>query len=169
MLRLMSTFFQRYQFKHPTTQDFRDTVKEVTGADQAWFFDGLVYGKGGLDYQMQSLDAHSITVRRVGGQSGLVIPTEILVTFQDGTSLLQPWDGSIDVPAPDNSGGTRTYSYPGRPAIQSALIDPERKIVVDLQWSNNGMTAQADLWSWAALATRLLYTMQNALLNLGGW
>lgn len=169
MLRLMSTFFQRYQYKHPTTQDFRDTVKQVAGSDQAWFFDGLVYGIGVLDYQMELIDGHSVTVRRVGGQSQLVIPTEILVTFQDGTSLMQPWDGTSDQTNAGQAGGTRTFNYPERPPIQSAVIDPDRKILVDLQWSNNGISARADLWSWAALASRLLYDLQNGLLTVGGW
>jgi hypothetical protein len=169
MLELMSTFFQRFQFKHPNTQDFRDTVTEVAGSDQAWFFDGLVYGKGTLDYQITAIDGKAFTVERVSGLSELVIPTEILVTFQDGSSLLQPWDGSSDQPTTDRTGATRTFSYTGRPAIQSAVIDPERKLLVDLQWSNNGKSARADLWSWAAVVTRFLYYTQNALLTAGGW
>jgi hypothetical protein len=169
MLRLMSTFFERYQYKHPTTQDFRDTVKEMAGSDQAWFFDGLVYGKAVLDYQMDTLEEHSLSVRRVGGDSSLVIPTEILVTFQDGTSLLQPWDSTGEPVAGAAGQVSRTFSFPGRLSITSAVIDPDRKILVDLQWSNNGKTARADLWSWAAVATRLLYYMQNGLLNAGGW
>jgi hypothetical protein len=157
MLKVMSNFFQKYQFAHPTTQDFRGTVQQVSGTDQAWFFDGLVYGKGALDYRMGSLSEHAFTVERLGT---LVIPTEVLVTFQDGSSLRQAWDGQQT---------PQTFRYTNKSPIQSAQIDPDRKILVDLQWSNNGKTDRADLWSWSALATRLLYGMQNALLTAGGW
>ncbi len=169
MLHLMSTFFQRYQYKHPNTQDFRNTVKEITGADQAWFFDGLVYGSDVLDYQMEAVDGHSITVRKVGGLPQPAIPTEILVTFQDGTSLLQTWDGSGNQNNSAPEGVIRTFSYPDRPPIRSAQIDPQRKVLVDLVWSNNGKSVQADLWSWAAVVTRLVYNIQNGLLTAGGW
>jgi hypothetical protein len=156
MLKIMSTFFQKYQFAHPTTQEFRETVQQVSGADQAWFFNGLVYGKGVLDYSLESLGAHAVTVQRLGD---LIIPTEVLVTFQDGSSLRQAWDGQQT---------PQTFNFTNKSPVQSALIDPDRKILVDLEWSDNGKTARVDLWSWLALVTRVLYGMQNALLTAGG-
>jgi hypothetical protein len=155
MLKLMSTFFRRYQFKHPTTRDFQATAREVTGRNLDWFFDGLVYGKGALDYSVTAVDEHSVSVARRGE---LVIPTEVLVTFSDGTSTLEAWDGSET---------QKTFSYPDRSVVR-AEVDPQRKIVVDLMWSDNGLTRRMDLWSWLALDTRFLYQIQNLLLGQGG-
>jgi aminopeptidase N len=156
MLEVMSTFFQRYQFAHPTTEDFRAVAEEVSGRDLAWFFDGLVYGDGVLNYTVVALDEHSVTVAR---QGDLVIPTEVLVTFDDGSTVLEPWDGAE---------AEVTFRYDDRPPVRSAEVDPERKVVVDLRWSDNGLSRPLQVSPWLALVTRTLYNLQNALLVMGG-
>lgn len=156
MLDVMSTFFQRYQFAHPTTEDFRAVAEEVSGQDVSWFFDGLVYGDGALNYAVTAVDEHSVTVAR---QGDLIIPTEVLVTFADGSTVLEPWDG-VEAEA--------TFTYPDRPPVRSAEVDPERKIVVDLRWADNGLSRGLEISPWLALVTRMLYTIQNALLAMGG-
>jgi aminopeptidase N len=163
MLNVMSTFFQRYQFAHPTTEDFRAVAEEVSGEDLSWFFDGLVYGDGALNYAVTAVEAHSVTVVRENAPASsghdLIIPTEVLVTFADGSTVLEPWDGAdTDV----------TFHYDDHPPVRSAEIDPERKIVVDLRWTDNGLSCRVEISPWLALVTRLLYNIQNALLLLGG-
>lgn len=106
MLRIMSTFFQRFQFAHPDTNDFRAVAMEVTGQSLDWFFDGLVYSDQVLNYQVAELVEDSVTVER---QGELAIPTQIEVTFQDGTSVVEPWDGQEQ---------ERVFRYTDRPPIQ---------------------------------------------------
>jgi aminopeptidase N len=156
MLDLMRTFFQRYQFAHPTTEDFRQVAEEVSGQDLAWFFDGLVYGDGVLNYTVTDLGDHSVTVAR---QGDLIVPTEVLVIFDDGTSVLEPWEGKET---------ELTFNYLDRALVRSAEIDPEGRVVVDLQWADNGLRRRLDLSAWLALVSRLLYHLQNALSALGG-
>jgi hypothetical protein len=156
MLDIMQTFFRRYQFSHPTTEDFRAVAEEVSGQDLAWFFDGLVYNGGVLNYTVTGVDEHSVTVAR---QGNLVVPTEVLVTFVDDSTIIEPWDG-IET--------EKIFTYPDRPPLRSAEIDPARKILVDVRWFDNGLSRQVEASSWLALVTRLLYDWQNALLMLGG-
>jgi len=156
MLDIMSTFFHRYQFAHPTSEDFRATAEEVSDQNLSWFFDGLVYGDGVLNYTVTDVDEHSVTVAR---QGDLVIPTEVLVTFADGSTMLEPWDGEE---------AEVIFIYETRPPVQSAEVDPERKLVVDLRWADNGLSRRPEVSPWLALVTRLLYNLQNALLALGG-
>ena len=156
MLDIMSTFFQRYQFAHPTTEDFYAVAEEVSGQDLSWFFDGLVYGDGVLNYTVTGVDEHSVTVAR---QGDLVIPTEVLVTFADGSTVLEPWDGTE---------AEVTFTYPDQPSVRSAEVDPERKLVLDLRWADNGLSRRLEVSAWLALGTRLLYNLQTALLALGG-
>ena len=156
MLKIMSTFFQRYRFAHPTTEDFRTVAEEVSGQDLAWFFDGLVYGDGVLNYTVTALDEDSVTVAR---QGELRIPTELLVTFAGGDTVLEPWAGYET---------ERTFVYPGHPPVRSAEIDPEGKLAVDLQWSDNGLSQRLAVAPWLALVTRLIYNLQNLLLAMGG-
>ena len=156
MLEVMRTFFQRYQFAHPTTEDFRAVAEQVSGQDLAWFFDGLVYGEGVLNYTVTGVDEHSVTVAR---QGELIVPTEIRVTFVDGSTVVEPWDGQER---------ERIFGYLDRTPIRSAEIDPEGKIVVDLQWGDNGLSRRLEVSAWLALVTRLFYNLQNVLLALGG-
>lgn len=157
MLEVMATYFRRYQYRHPTTEDFRVVAEEVAGQDLAWFFEGLVYGKEVLNYRVTSLGAHSVTVAR---QGDLRVPTEVEVVFVDGSSIREPWDGGE---------AEKTIEFPNHPAVERAKIDPERKILVDLVWSDNGLSRQRDLAAWLALVTRLIFRLQDFYLIVGGW
>lgn len=156
MLAIQSAFFQRYSFSHPTTGDFRAVAEAVSGRDLSWFFDGLVYGDGVLNYTVTGLDEHSVTVTR---QGELVVPTEVRVTFAGGDSVLEPWSGEE---------AEVTFTYPDRPPVWSAEVDPERKVVIDLAWADNGLSRGLEVWPWLALNSRLLFQFQNVLLLLGG-
>lgn len=157
MLELMSTYYQRHRFGHPTTEDFRTVAQEVTGQELDWFFDGLVYGDEVVNYRVAELEPRSVTVAREGE---LAVPTEVLVTFEDGTTVLEPWDGSQE---------EQTFAYPDGPAVRSAEVDPEGRVLVDLRWADNGLSRQVYVADWLAVAARLVYYVQNAMLALGGW
>jgi aminopeptidase N len=156
MLEVMRTFFQHYRFAHPTTEDFRAVAEEVSGQDLAWFFDGLVYGDGVLNYAVTAVGEHSVTVAR---QGDLRVPTEVLVAFADGSSELEPWAGQER---------EKTFAYPDRAPVRSAEVDPEGKIVVDLQRGDNGLSRRLEVVPWLAIVSRLVYGLQNALLSMGG-
>ncbi len=156
MVDVMGTLFQRYQFAHPTTEDVRGVAEEVSGRDLSWFFDGLVYSDAVLNYAVGRVDEHSVTLVR---QGELVIPTEVLVAFSDGSTVLETWDGTAD---------ELTLTYLDRPPIQSARIDPQGRLAVDLRWADNGLSRQVDGYASLALVTRMMYGLQSALLALGG-
>jgi hypothetical protein len=52
--------------------------------------------------------------------------------------------------------------------VHSAEIDPERKLLVDLNWTDNGLSRQLEVSPWSAVVVRLLSSLQNALLTVGG-
>lgn len=156
MLKIMSTFFEQYKFSHPTTQDFRSVAEDVAGRKLEWFFDGLVYGDDVLNYTVINVDESSFTVQR---QGELIIPTEIEVTLEDGTVEVIPWDGINK---------ERTFKDPWNAPIRKVVIDPQQKILVDLQWSDNGLSRRMDVSSWLAVNARILYQIQNILLGQGG-
>jgi aminopeptidase N len=156
MLAVLSAFYHSYRFAHPNTEDFQTVAEEVSGQDLSWFFDGLVYGAGTVNYQVVALDEHQVTVAR---QGELVIPTEVLVTFADESTALVPWDG-VDQ--------EKTFDFVDRAAVRSAQIDPKRRVAVDLNWGDNGLSRRLEVAPWLALVSRLVYYLQNLLLGLGG-
>jgi hypothetical protein len=160
MLKVMSTYFQRYRFAHPTTEDFRAVAVEVSGQPLEWFFgdrasgSGLVYGASTLNYLASKIDARSITVAREGR---LAVPTEIVVSFRDGTGEVLAWDGKE---------AQKTFTFDRE--VRAFTIDPARKLVIDRVWSDNGLSRRADLPAWLGVVARLIYHLQDWLLALGG-
>lgn len=156
MLRIMRAYFARYRFAHPSTEDFRQVVEEVAGQDVAWFFDGLVYGSGVINYAVTSMEGHEVLVSR---QGELSIPTEIRITFADGSTVFEQWNGEETV---------HRFAYPDRPRIVHAAVDPDHKIAVDLCWADNLLTSHVQLATVVALAAQWIYRFQDVLLALGG-
>lgn len=155
MQAVMQTFFARYQFGHPTTADFRAVAEEVSGQDLAWFFDNVVHGDGAGNWAVTRVTAHEVQVVREGD---LAVPTTVRVSFADGTTTLEDW------PATETE---LTFTYPAR-TITRADVDPDHQLLLDLRYSDNSLTTQADLWAWAAIVSRWVYNLQNVLLGLGG-
>lgn len=156
MLEIMSSFFQQFRFSHPTTQDLRLVAETVAGQKLDWFFDGLVYGDEILNYRVTEVTEDAITVQR---QGELIIPTEIQVTFDDGSTKIQLWDGAQE---------QMTFNFAEYPPVSHAEIDPDEKILVDLQWSDNGLSRRMDTSSWLAVNARILYRIQDFMLAMGG-
>jgi hypothetical protein len=156
MLRVMSTFFETYRFSHPTTEDFRQTAEQVSGQNLDWFFDGLVYGAETVNYRVEDINGRTLTVSR---QGQLIVPTEIELTFAGGDSRVVPWDGR-ETP--------KIFTFPDDPPIEKAVIDPQRKLVIDLVWSDNSLTVTRDGQSWLELVNGLIFRLQDVLLMLGG-
>ena len=125
MLKLMHTYFMRYQFGHPTTKDFREVAVEVSGQPLDWFFEGLVEGGETLNYVARSIQGETITVERKGE---LVIPAEITVTFEDGSRETVIWDGVKT---------ENTIKFGKHSPVRSFIIDPQHRLLIELDWTDN--------------------------------
>ena len=51
---ILSTFFERYAFGHPTDEDFLAVADEVSGQDLSWFFDQIHHDSITFDYAIAS-------------------------------------------------------------------------------------------------------------------
>ena len=109
-------------------------------------------GKG--EKEKRSYDS-TVIVQRKGE---LVLPVEVLVTFEDGTQKREGWDGE---------GRYTTFTYKG-PKVKSVVVDPESKVPLDLQRLNNGWVLQEDPAPARSLATRwrVIFQTLTALLGL---
>ena len=58
--RAMRTFFQRWQFRHPSTADFEATVSESAGTDLDWFFRQALHSTRHLDYAVRRVRTERI-------------------------------------------------------------------------------------------------------------
>jgi hypothetical protein len=83
----------------------------------------------------------------------LVLPVEVLVTFKDGTTKLEEWDGQ---------GRYVTYKYHG-PEVVKVVVDPDGKLPVDLSVLNNGWASKKDGLPARALTTRFRVAAQGLM------
>ncbi|MEM7101700.1 MAG: M1 family metallopeptidase [Bacteroidota bacterium] len=93
----------------------------------------------------------AVTVYRLGE---LIIPTEVRIKFEDGTEVLEKWDGIAR---------TMIFEYQRESRIVSAQVDPEYKITLDVDMNNNSKTLKPNkkpLWKYAIKA---LFWLQNTM------
>ena len=94
-----------------------------------------------------------VTVRRLGG---VKMPVDILVTFTDGRTVTETWDGQYR---------WMRFRYRGAAKVERADVDPERKLAIDVDPANNiwvdehGWSRRSAL-KWSA---RWMFWLQNLL------
>jgi hypothetical protein len=136
--RILSTYFERWKFKHPRPADFFAIVNTISGQNLDGFFDQVYRSSNALDYGVQDLtsvrdgDQHrtTVVVRRFGE---VTVPIDVRVSFADGERIAERWDG-VD--------RWKAYTYRRAAAAVSAQVDPERVQLLDVNITNNSRTLQ---------------------------
>jgi hypothetical protein len=191
MVKILRTYARKYRFAHPTNEDFIAAVNEVTGKDWRWFFDETFFSSNLCDYAVEVRNEEArvptgwfegpdgklalklpaqdggkaeekagskgrfesrVTVTRRGE---VRMPVEVLVEFADGRRVTETWDG--------RDRWTR-FRYSGAKVLR-AVVDPERKIAIDVDPANNVWIdetgpARRAATKWAA---RWMFWLQNLL------
>jgi hypothetical protein len=186
MTRILRTYARRFRFAHPKSEDFIKVVNEVTGKDYRWFFDETWFSSELCDYAVTArsqrprrLEGYSdvsggepareprarakdgkaegweseVTVRRLGG---VRMPVELRVEFEGGRELRESWDGRER---------WKRFRYVGPHKVVRAHVDPERKIALDVDPSNNSWWDEKGVSRRAATkwAARFMLWLQNLL------
>jgi hypothetical protein len=136
--KVMSTHFERWQFRHPTPNDFFAVTNEVLGRNLGWFFDQVYRGSNAFDYGVQDLKSvrdrdqyrTTVVVRRYGEA---IFPVDILVTFKNGERVTEHWEGR-------DRWVLYTYDRPSQ--ALSAEVDPNRVLLLDVNVTNNSRTLE---------------------------
>jgi hypothetical protein len=162
--RSLSRFFERYQFTHPGPPEFLNTIAETTGRRLDPFVDEVYESSNAFDYGIESLQTMTddggyrttVLVRRYGEA---IFPVDVRVTFADGEQVTERWSGEER---------WKLYSYDKESRARSAVVDPERVLLLDVNYTNNSRTLEpkgrdaAMKWS-----LRWLVWLQDALLTWG--
>lgn len=179
--RGLSTFFARWQFRHPPPEDFFASIEEAAGENLAWFFDSVYRSSNTFDYAVERFTTAPLRIRGYGGtaatptfdtqeEEGIfrttavvrrlgeaVFPVDVLVTFEDGQEVRERWDGRDR---------WRAFSYDRPARATSVQVDPERVLLLDVNYTNNSQTVSprgrgaARKWSlaWMVWLQDLLLT-----------
>jgi hypothetical protein len=94
-----------------------------------------------------------VTVKRLGE---VQLPVTLLVAFADGTLRRESWDGRDR---------WKLFRYPRGAKVVRAVVDPEKRIALDVNPGNNGWREEKGLARRAAskLGARFLFWLQNLL------
>ena len=184
MYRVMRTYHHRWRFKHPTSQDFINTVNEVSGKNMNWFFENTWFSSNLFDYSVSSISNMLIAepagvfnfngipfkpaVKDTGKpmyqctviitrEGEAIAPVDIVVTFQNGDQWTETWDGQYR---------WKKYVYRTTTPVTSAVVDPDHKLAMDVNWNNNSRVVRSpDFRSLAArkYASKFLFWVQTFL------
>lgn len=139
MQEALSTYYERWKFRHPTPDDFFRVLNEVSGQDLTWFVDQVHRSSNTFDYGVQDLVNQTlgegafrttVVVRRFGEAT---FPVEVATTFANGERAIERWDG-VDRRA------VFVYERPARASL--VQIDPRRVLLLDVNYANNSRMAQ---------------------------
>ena len=149
-------------------------MNEVSGQDMSWFFDQYVFGTNLLDYKVDSVESigsrcgagctsrrarlsRSPTKTRAGSrrtrkekkepeqfriviklkrEGETVFPVEMRMTLDNGEVVSKQWDGRDR---------WVKYEFTKTSRVKRVEIDPDRKILLDVNFTNN---------SWVDVAAR---------------
>jgi hypothetical protein len=178
--QIIAEFVQAAGNGRPTLEQFSRTATSVSGQNLSWLFDevfgssrvfdygvGLVTSERGADGVFETM----VIARRIGDaqftgasaapvgsfESGRGIKTRVV--FEDGQQVTDAWDGR---------GAEKVFRYRSPARAVSAMVDPDRILLLDLRQTNNGATlsphggAAASRWSMLWLTW-----LQHALLTYG--
>jgi hypothetical protein len=176
--QVIAEFVRDARGRRATITDFSRVATEVSGQNLSWLLDQTFGSSNVFDYGIAALDSRpdgaglfetTIVARRYGdglftGSSVKPIgPFEsgrgvaLLVMFESGERRTDYWDGRSR---------EKTFHYRGPSRAQSAVIDPDRTMLLDLARTNNSMTlaprrdVAASVWSM-----RYLLWLQDLLLT----
>lgn len=182
MDKALRVYADRWRFRHPTTRDFIAAVRDATGSDWGWFFDRTFFSSGIVDYAVAEAKTtpakpprglfekdgklspelppalakprgwdSAVTVVRRGD---VALPVEILLRFENGHVYRSRWDGE---------GRWKRFRVAAGPKLVEAIVDPDEKILLDVDRTNNGRRTEPDLRAATRWTARAVFWVQNMI------
>jgi hypothetical protein len=182
MNRALRLYADRWRFRHPTTRDWIAAVNEATGQNWKWFFDRTFFSSGAVDYAVEEATSErakpakglfetggkleektpaalarakgwdsAVTVSRRGD---VAMPVDVVLRFDGGRTYRSSWDGE---------GRWKKFRVGGGPKLLEAVVDPNEKILLDLDRTNNGRLSTPDRRAASRWTARAVFWMQNLI------
>ncbi len=182
MDRALRLYADRWRFRHPTTKDFIAAVNEAAGADWSWFFERTFFSSAIVDYAVAEaeskpatpprglfdrdgklVDAPPPALAKARGYDSLVtvvrrgdapMPVDVLLRFDGGHVYRSHWDGEAR---------WKRFRVAEGPRLLEAIVDPDEKILLDADRTNNGCRPEPDLRAATRWTARAVFWVQNMI------
>ncbi len=182
---IFKTYFAKFKFKHPVSEDFIRIAKEITRKhygdkiDADAFFKQVVYGSQDCDYQIKRVSS-----KRYGGLKGKFDAGEnktsekdiskdmyhsTVKVFRDG-ELIIPTDlkvtfknGDTKLVNWDGKEKMKIFSFDNKYPIIKAELDPEQKNLLDKNLNNNSYVKKKDPGGIWKVVLKIMFFFQNLM------
>ena len=185
MMDCVRAYTAAWKFKHPHAQDFFDSFSRAAGQDLMWFFRPAFLESRVLDYEITEVrseekptplglydkDGQRSEVKKkddgkrpfesevlVHRKGDFVFPVEIEVHFDDGSSERVKWTG-VD--------RWKRFTFEKTTRAAWASVDPDAKVLLDVNWLNNGMRREPVQAPAQRMRMGLIFWVQNLLQGAG--
>lgn len=189
MQRILSTFYDRWSFRHPTPEDFLDVVEEISGSRTRELVQGFL-GSFDYDYAVESVESVPVALHGYRSQGGRMVlvdepepaddaarryrnevivrrkgsgafPVTLRMEFDDGSIANHQWNGR----------GRWIRWVEVRPVrLVSAQVDPEGVLLLDLHPSDNELLVEPHaLFPSVKWTARWLVWLQDRLLAMSAY
>jgi len=188
--RILSTFFERHAFRHPTPAEFFTVASEVSGQDLSWFFDQVHRSAVTFDYAVDRVASVPVEPQGFVEQEGRLVlvdrpagdgeseedtrifrtevvvarrgdgtfPVDVLLAFEDDSEMRERWDGRAR---------HTTFVVERASKLRHAVVDPERKLLLDLVRTNDSRLREPEPAVPAAKwASKWMLWFQDFLMTL---
>ena len=171
--KILSTFYQRWQFHHPRPEDFFAVANEISGEDLGWFFDQVHGGSQIFDFAISRAESKPLSpegwlgpeqdLRYAGGDeaaeagnrsgdqegaAGKTFRTEVVVRrLGDGVfpvEVLLTFDDDTEVRRTwDGRDRWTIIVEEGPKRLVHAEVDPGRVLLLDVNRTNNSRLVES--------------------------
>ena len=166
MDKLLKEYYNRYQFKHPKTEDFIKIAEEIAGQKLDGFFEDWLNSTKTCDYEVRKIKSEELgssknkkeklyeTTVELWRNGEIIIPVEVQIELENGEKLKESWNGKDK---------WFKLKFETKAKIRSALLDPENKMVLDINLNNNGLSNKPYRWPIFKLFSNYLFWMESAV------
>ncbi len=176
----IAEFVKSSRGRRPTLADFGRIASASTGQNLSWLFDPAFGESVTFDYAVSGFSSvpdpaggfdTTVELERLGDgvfpgssaprvgayESGRGVT--VAIAFEDGERVVDAWDGRD---------ARKTFSYRSAARGISAVVDPDRSMLLDLNRTNNSRTLQSRTGTAATdWAARWMLWLEHALIGYG--
>ncbi len=158
--QVLSTFFRRWQYRHPKPDDFFAVFDELVEEDLDPFFDQVYHRSVRFDFAVDSVSSRPVGVHGWVGQGaervyqtrpsgedgngyrtevvvrrhGGIFPVDVLLVFADGHQVRERWNGAER---------WKSFVVVHEAKLDHAVVDPDRVLLFDESYTNNSRFLQS--------------------------
>jgi hypothetical protein len=166
MEKILIGYYDRYQFRHPKTEDFIKLAEEISGQKLDSFFGDWLYSTKTCDYEVRRIKSEepgssknkkeklyetTVELRRNGD---IIMPVEAQIKLENGEKLKKYWDGKDK---------WIKLKLETKAKIKSATLGPKYVNILDVNINNNALSTDPYRWPLLKFFSDYLFWMESVV------